>query len=175
MSSKSRKRKISSKVKDNITTIIDSLSIIVGRKNLPKEEPGKTLTAAYNNTDLYVSAIGLNVPDIDIEWNESGSRAAFNKIRRRRKSLTRLLIAGAIVGSTILISTSIVAVLLMEHWVKYVIFGVNVVILFISGSFLPKIVFAPIISNFDDNIPVKFKKEHDLINSVIQYLIKLRR
>ncbi|MHA1185747.1 MAG: hypothetical protein ACTSXA_14320 [Candidatus Heimdallarchaeota archaeon] len=175
MSSKSRKRKISSKDKNNIAAIIDSLSYIVGRKNLPSEAPGKVLTAAYDKTDAYISAMGINVPKIDVEWNESGAQAAFNKIRRRRKTITRLLIVGAIFGSTLLIAVSIIAILLMEHWAKYVIFGVNVLILFISASYLPKLVFAPLINDFDKRIPEKFKEEYELINSYIQYLIKLRR
>lgn len=175
MSSKSKRRKISSKDKNHITAVIDNLSYIVGRKNLPKAEPGKAKTAAYDKTDPYISAIGLTIPAIDVEWNESGTRDAFLKIRKRRKIITRLLIAGAIFGSTLLIAISILVVLLMDHWAKYIIFGVNVIILLLSASYLPKLVFAPLISGFDDNIPTKFAKEYELINSFIQYLIKIRR
>ncbi|MHA1126115.1 MAG: hypothetical protein ACTSO7_15050 [Candidatus Heimdallarchaeota archaeon] len=175
MSSKSKRRKISSKDKNNITTIIDSLSYVVGRKKLPNEEPGKAMTAAYDKTDTYISAMGLNVPKIDFEWNESGTKDAFLKIRKRRKTITRLLIVAAIFGSLVLIGLSILVIIVMDHWSKFVIVGINILILFLSGTYLPKLVFGPMLSNFDDNIPIKFKEEYDLINSYIQYLIKLRR
>jgi hypothetical protein len=174
MSSKSR-RKISSKDKNNIALIIDNLSYIIGRKALPTIDPGKTLTTAYDNTDAFVSAMGISVPDIDIKWNESGTRVAFNKIKKRRKLLTRSLIVAAIIGSSVLIAGSVLAIILMNNNWKYLIFGVNVVVLFISATALPKLVFAPLINRFDEEIPSKFKKEYELINEFIQYLIKLRR
>jgi hypothetical protein len=175
MSPKPKKRKISSKDKNNITSIIDNLSYIIGRKSLPSIEPGKALTDAYDKTDVYISAMGINVPQIDIEWDESGTRDAFNKIRRKRKTITRLLITGAIFGSALLIALSVLAILLIDEWYKYIILGINVLVLFLGASFLPKLVFAPLINDFDKRIPEKFKDEYDLINNYILYLIKLRR
>lgn len=176
MTPKNKKRKkISTGTVQNLTTIITELSIIIGRKNWPKEEPTKAITDAFKNTDSHLAAIGLVLPEIDINWRESGARSSFLKIKKRRQLLTRLLIASFIVFSLALVGGAIATIFLWDHWAQWVLLLVAAAVLFLGSTLISRYVMGPFIAKRDEAIPTKYQKECTIINKFIDELIQIRR
>ncbi|NHJ38717.1 MAG: hypothetical protein FK731_01700 [Asgard group archaeon] len=172
---KQRKARIAEGTKQNLNTIIDELSFIIGRKNIPEDEPIKTITDAFNNLDAYIAAIGLVLPDIDNDWRLSGSRDSFHKIKHKRQFRLRFLISLAVIISLGLISGAIVAIIFIDNWVKWIILIVVAVLLLISSTNFTKFFVSPIISKFDKLIPEKFVNECQIIDNYVKELILIRR
>lgn len=175
-SKRSRKKtKLSTGTKENIDTIVTELSIIIGRKGWPKDEPGKVLGDAFKHVDTHIAAVSLTVPVIDPFWYESGAREAFLKIRRNRKRAIGFLITIAVIIALIVLASAIAAVLLIDDWYKWVILLGAALVLFLGSSSIPKYIMGPYIVNKDLEIPEKFKSECVLINKFVKDLIQLRR
>jgi len=176
--SKSKKRsrkKISSGTKNNLDTIISEISIITGRKNLPKDDPTEAITDAFAHVDAHIAAIGLALPDVDVQWRESGARAAFIKIKKRRRFLIRFLISLFVLFSISLVAGSIVAIFFWDHWARWVIVLAAVLVLFFGSTYVSKIITGPFISKRDANIPIKYEKECKLINEFVTELVQIIR
>ncbi len=170
-----KKAKLSTGTKENIDTIINDLSIIIGRKGQPKEETGQVLKDAFKNTDAYIAAVSLAVPDIDPLWYDSGARAAFFKIKRKRKRIISFLITIAVIISVLILAGAIVAVVLISEWYKWIILLSAALILFLGSSSIPKFIIGPYISKRDLQIPERYPTECDLINKFVKDLIQIRR
>ena len=170
-----KKTKLSTGIKENIDTIIDELSIIIGRKGWPKEEPGTVVGDAFKNTDAHIAAISLAVPEVDSLWQETGARDGFLKIKRNRNRTIRLVIAIAVIISLIILASAVIAVIFISEWYKWIILLGAALVLFLGSSSLPKYVMGPYISRRDIQIPEKFKSECELINTFVKDLILLRR
>ncbi|TET31060.1 MAG: hypothetical protein E3J70_03055 [Candidatus Heimdallarchaeota archaeon] len=170
-----KKTKLSTGTKENIDTIITELSIIIGRKGWPKDEPGKVLGDAFKNVDAHIAAVSLVVPDIDPSWYESGAREAFLRIRRNRKRAIGFLITIAVIVALFVLVSAIVAVLLIDDWYKWVILLGAALVLFLGSSSIPKYIMGPYMVKKDLQIPEKFNSECVLINKFVKDLIQLRR
>jgi len=170
-----KKAKLSIGTKENIDTIINDLSIIIGRKSQPKEESGQVIGDAFKNTDAYVAAVSLAVPNIDTLWHDTGARDAFLKIKRGRKRAIRFLIAIAVIISVIILAGAVVAVILISEWYKWIILLGAALLLFLGSSSIPKFVMGPYIAKRDTQIPEKFPTECTLINKFVKDLIQIRR
>ncbi|MHA1586110.1 MAG: hypothetical protein ACTSUW_02135 [Candidatus Heimdallarchaeota archaeon] len=175
-SKRSRKKtKLSTGTKENIDTIVTELSIIIGRKGWPKDEPGKVLGDAFKHVDTHIAAVSLAVPKIDPFWYESGAREAFLKIRRNRKRAIGFLITIAVIVALFVLASAIAAVLLIDDWYKWVILLGAALVLFLGSSSIPKYIMGPYMVKRDLEIPEKFKSECVLINKFVKDLIQLRR
>ncbi|MHA1171064.1 MAG: hypothetical protein ACTSQ3_03170 [Candidatus Heimdallarchaeota archaeon] len=175
-SKRSRKKtKLSTGTKENIDTVVTELSIIIGRKGWPKDEPGKVLGDAFKHVDTHIAAVSLAVPKIDPFWYESGAREAFLKIRRNRKRAIGFLITIAVIVALIVLASAIAAVLLIDDWYKWVILLGAALVLFLGSSSIPKYIMGPYMVKRDLEIPEKFKSECVLINKFVKDLIQIRR
>lgn len=172
---KRRKPRITQGTKQNLNTIIDELSFIIGRKNWPEDESTKVITDAFDNLDAYIAAISLVIPDIDNDWRLSGSRDSFRKIKQRRQFRIRLLISLAVIISLGVIGGTIVAVIFIDNWVKWVILIIASILLLLSSTNFSKFFMTPIISKFDKTIPQKFVNECRIIDNYVKELILQRR
>jgi hypothetical protein len=172
---KRRKRKVTEGTKQNLNTIINDLSFIIGRKKLPDTDPVKINTESFNNIDTYIAAISIVLPDIDNDWRLSGSRDSFLRIKRRRRFRFRLLISLAAIISLILISGSVVAIIFLDNWVKWVVLAITALILFLGSTNFSKFVINPILGRFDLAIPEKFPNECLVIDNYVKELIQTRR
>jgi hypothetical protein len=170
-----KKRKLSTGLKENVDTIVDDLSIIIGRKGWPKEEAGNALSDAFKNVDAYIAAISLSVPEVDSLWCDTGARDGFLKIKRNRKRVIRFLIVIAVIVFLFVLASAVAAIVLISEWYRWLILGGAALVLFVGSSSLPKYVMGPYIMKRDAQIPEKFKKECDLINKFVKDLIHLRR
>ncbi len=170
-----RKTKLSTGTKENIDTIITELSIIIGRKGWPKDEPGKVLGDAFKNVDTHIAAVSLRVPEVDPFWYDSGAREAFIKIRRNRKRAIGFLITIAVIIALIVLASAIAAVFLIGDWYKWVILLGAALVLFLGSSSIPKYIMGPYMVKKDLEIPEKFKAECVLINKFVKDLVQLRR
>ncbi|MBN1328640.1 MAG: hypothetical protein JXA54_04125 [Candidatus Heimdallarchaeota archaeon] len=178
MTPKSRKQKrkrISSGTVQNLNTIITELSIIIGRKSWPKEDPTKAVNDAFKNTDSHLAAIGLVLPDIDINWRESGARNVFLKLKKRRQILVRTIIAIFIVFSLGLLAGAIATVFLWDHWAQWVILLAAAAVLFIGSTLISRYVMGPFIAKRDEAIPSKYPNECKIIDKFIDDLVQVRR
>jgi hypothetical protein len=175
MSPKKRKTKISTGIKKNLTTIINELSIIIGRKGWPKENPRKALTNAFKNTDAHIAAIALVLPEVDKRWRESGAQQAFLSIKKKRQWIIRLLFAAAILGSLVTVGLIIFAVIALDYWIKWVILAAGVMILMLAASSVPPYVISPYISKRDAAIPKIYKNECVVIDAFIKELLEIRK
>lgn len=173
MNKKGSRRKISSGTKKNLSAIIDNLSIIIGRKNIPEGNPRKIMNTAFEATDSYIAAIALVLPEVDEEWKNTNARDAFQAIKKRRQFMTRVLFALAILGNILLVSAAIVALILMEHWSKWIIFASVVIFVFIGSYNIPKYTILPFIEKYDRNINQKFPNESEIIDNYVSKLIKI--
>jgi hypothetical protein len=172
---KRRKRKVTEGTKQNLNTIIDELSFVIGRKKLPDDEPIKTITDGFNNIDTYIAAISIVLPDIDDDWRLSGSRDSFLRIKRKRRFRFRLLISLAAIISLILISGAVVAIIFLDNWVKWVVLAIAALILFLGSTNFSKFIINPILGKFDQAIPEKFPNECLVIDNYVKELIQSRR
>ncbi|NHJ86384.1 MAG: hypothetical protein FK734_13050 [Asgard group archaeon] len=177
MASKSKRRKkVSSGTKDNLNTIIDELSIVISRKNIsPDSDNREALTSAFNNSDAHIAAIGLVLPDVDLSWRESGARNAFLKIKRKRQNLMRMYIGIAIAISAIVIAGSVLAVIFIEGWTKYIILIAAALLLLLGSFTVPRTLVPRAIKKFENEIPIRFETESNIINQYIKELILLLR
>lgn len=172
MSPKKSKRKLSRGTKENITQIIDNLSIIIGRKNWPKEDAQGAITSSIRGTDTHIAAISLVIQDIDLIWESMGAKAALFKIRRKRQWVVRSLYGTAIFGSLLVIIGTIASIIFIDHWSKWLILGGAAVILLLGSASIPQIIITPSINNFDQQMPIKFQNECEKINEFIKELLK---
>ena len=173
--SKRRKKKISPGLKDNLTVIIDELSVITGRKGWPKEDSRRIITDSYNNADVHIAAIALILPDVDLEWRESGAREAFLKLKKQRQWLIRSLFGAAIFGAILLISAAVVSIILISTFVKWIILGAAILILFLSLSYVVPYLISPYITRRDQTLPERKEDECQLIDNYVKFLIDFRR
>ncbi|HUU78480.1 MAG TPA: hypothetical protein VMX55_09035 [candidate division Zixibacteria bacterium] len=173
--SKRRKKKLSRGSKDNLTTIINDLSYIIGRKNILAEDPRDTITSAYNNIDTYIAGLSLSIPEVDSLWIESGSKDAFLKLKRKRQWLVRFLFGGTIAISVLLVAATLVAFILMDHWSKWIILASAVGIVLMGSLILPNSVIGPYIIKRDKELSSKYTKECQLIDNYINELLKIRK
>ncbi|NHK31609.1 MAG: hypothetical protein FK730_09670 [Asgard group archaeon] len=172
---KRRKQKVTAGTKQNLNTIINELSYIIGRKKKPEDEPIKTITDTFNNIDAYIAAISIVLPDIDNDWRLSGSRDSFLRIKRRRRFRFRLLISLAIILSLIVISGAVVAIIFLDNWVKWVVLVVAALLLFLSSTNFSRFFINPIIGRFDQAIPEKFPNECLILDNYVKETIQTRR
>ncbi len=172
MSPRRTKRKLSRGIKENITQIIDNLSIVIGRKNWPKDDAKEAITSSLQITDTYIAAISLNIQDIDLIWEAQGAKEAFTKIRKKRQWVIRSLFGTTIFGSILVILGTIASIIFIDHWSKWLILGVAAVILLLGSASFPKMVILPYITNYDKLIPIKFQSECEKINEFIKELLK---
>lgn len=172
MSPKKSKKKASRGTRKNIIQIIDNLSIVIGRKNWPKEDAKGAITSSLQITDTYIAAISLNIQDIDLIWESQGAKAAFNKIRKKRQRVIRSLFGTTIFGSILVILGTIASIIFIDHWFKWLILGGAAVILLLGSASFPKMVITPYITNYDKQIPIKFQSECEKINEFIKELLK---
>ncbi|MFW9923014.1 MAG: hypothetical protein ACFFDW_06965 [Candidatus Thorarchaeota archaeon] len=174
MASKRAKKKLSSGTKENITQVVDDLSMVIGRKSLPVENSRKILSAAFDHMDAYIAALGLVLPESDVLWKESGAREAFFSIKRKRKWMIRSLFAIAIFGNLVIIIVSILAIVFMTHWAKWIILGIAILLIFLGSFNVPQYIISPYITNYDHKLNEKFPKECNLINQYIKELLDIR-
>ncbi|HUT81316.1 MAG TPA: hypothetical protein VMZ29_08950 [Candidatus Bathyarchaeia archaeon] len=172
---KQKRKKISTGTIQNLNTIITELSIISGRKSWPKDEPTKAINDAFKNTDSHLAALGLVLPEVDINWRESGTRDVFLKLKKRRQILIRTIIAVFIVFSLGLLAGAIATVFLWEHWAQWVILLAAAAVLFIGSTLVSRYVMGPFIAKRDEVIPTKYQKECKIIDKFIDDLVQLRR
>jgi hypothetical protein len=161
--------------KDNLATIIDNLSYIIGRKGWPKEEPRKAINNAFKNTDAYIAAIALIKPEIDSLWRETNARENFLKIKKRRLWLRRLLYGSAMVGTLITIAGTIIALIFIDHWAKWLLLAVVVLFLTLGSMNIPIYLIEPQLIQWDYAIPHKFPEECKTIDTYIKKLLLIRR
>ena len=173
--SRKKKRKLSRGTKDNLTTIIDNLSIIIGRKTSGKIEPKEAYAEAFANTDTHIAAISLAVPEIDSLWQESNARDSFLKIKKRRQFITRALLGGTIVGTVLIVAAALVAFVLMDHWSKWIILVVIAGFVMLGSLALPQRVYGPYLLQRDFQIPEKYPEECSNIDIFIKDLLKMRK
>ncbi|MGC9778937.1 MAG: hypothetical protein HZR80_06815 [Candidatus Heimdallarchaeota archaeon] len=171
----SKKTKISSDTKETIDLVINELSIIIGRKGLPKEDFGQALNDAFRNADAHVVALGMALPKIDESWYDTGAREALIKIKRNWQFITRLLIGLAIFVSALVIAGSIASALLIEGWGKWIILLSAGLVLFMGATNIPKYIIGPYISKRDEAISLRHKEECQILDAFVKELIQLRR
>ncbi len=172
MTHKKTKRKLPRGTKENITQIIDKLSIIIGRRNWPKEDARGAITASLNDTDTRIAAVSLKVQEIDLIWESIGAKAALIKIRKKRQRVIRSLFGTTIFVSLLVIIGTVAAIIYIDHWAKWLILGGAVIILLLGSASFPKMVIVPYIVNYDKLIPSKFQSECEKINEFIKELLK---
>ncbi|MHA1461955.1 MAG: hypothetical protein ACTSPM_03020 [Candidatus Heimdallarchaeota archaeon] len=172
MSPKKVKKKLSRGTKENITQIIDELSIIIGRRNWPKEGAREAITASLQDTDTHIAAVSLNVPEIDLTWDSRGAKVALTKIRKKRQWVIRSLFGTTIFGSLLIVIGTIAAIIFMDHWAKWLILGGAAIILLLGSASFPKMVIIPYIINYDKLIPIKFQSECKKIDDFVAELLK---
>ncbi len=170
-----KKAKISSDTKENIDLVINELSIIIGRKGLPKENPGQALNDAFNNADVHITALCMVLPKIDESWYDTGARKALIKIKKNRQFITRLLIGLAIFVSALIIAGAVVSALLIEGWGKWIILLSAGLVLFLGATNIPKYIIGPYISKRDEDISSRHKEECQILDAFVKELIQLRR
>ncbi|NHJ48681.1 MAG: hypothetical protein FK733_12930 [Asgard group archaeon] len=172
---KRKRKKVTQGTKDNLSTIITDLSIIIGRKDPPDDEPVKTLTTSFGNMDAYIAAIGVVLPEVDENWRTTGARIAFTKLKKKRQLRYRLLISFAVILSLGVIAGSIVGILFIDSWYKWLILIVASLFLLLGSTYASKFIINPIIGKFDQSISEKYSDECQVINSFIKELVALRR
>ena len=174
-STKKKKRKISKGNRENLTSIINNLSFIIGRKSILTDDPRATITSAYDEIDPYIAGLALNIPEVDTLWSETGARDAFLKLKRKRKTLVRLLFGVTIAITIVLVAAVLVSFILMEHWSKWLILVSAVGMVMFGTLVLPNSVIGPYIVKKDQEVPSKYPKECNQIDSYIKELLKIRK
>jgi hypothetical protein len=172
---KRKKRKISQGTKENLNSIINELSIIIGRKAIPEHEPVKSVNEIYTNVDTHIAAIGIVLPEIDENWRLYDSRKAFIRLKKKRQFRYRLLITLSVIVSLAVIAGAIVGILYIESWYRWIVLAVASLFLLLGSTYTSKIIIDPVISRFDKSLAEKFPTDCEILNSYVQELVKLRR
>ncbi|MEA2070639.1 MAG: hypothetical protein U9O98_05045 [Asgard group archaeon] len=172
--SKRRRKKISKGVKENLTRIINELSIIIGRKGYPDDNGRKFVTHALKYADTHVAAIALHIPIVDEIWRESGAREAFLKIRRRRK-IIRFLVYGSAVAFALIATAGIaLGVYYIETWVRWVILAIGIAVIMLAAGNIPTHVIQPYIEEKDKTLSERMPEECQKIDDYITELLEIR-
>ena len=174
-SAKSKKKRVKQGTKENLNTIITNISVIIGRRKGSIEDQTQKISDTFKNTDSYMAAIGLSIPDVDTKWYESGAKNAFAKLKRKRKATNNLLIFFAVFFALIATGGTVVAIVLIDHWAKYIIILIVAIILFFGSSKFNKLILYPILARKDKEMPEKYPKECKIIDDFITELVNMRR
>ena len=158
-----------------MTSIINNLSFVIGRKSILTDDPRATVTTAFDEVDPYIAGLALNIPEVDTLWTESGARDAFLKLKRKRQTLVRLLFGGTIGITIILVAAVLVSFILMDHWSKWLILASAVGMVMFGTLVLPNSVLGPYIVKKDQEISKKYPNECELIDNYVKNLLKIRK